>query len=198
MTTTLPDRVVLPLGRAVARIWSPADAQDIVTVAVPGGTVGLNEEEATLWREASAGLSKARLLEQSAVDGPGATYDQLARWGLIVEVPTDGPTLLREAAGLRLLAHSPVGVLPGAGPVVGDPDGEYVVLSPAVHEVYCWSAPAHTLAAAVGWVAAQASEAGVNDLDVILPDRLVQRSLAELLPLVNTGLASLTIVKGQP
>lgn len=187
----LPERIVVPLGRVVGARWSPADAQRVYSIAVPGASIGLTEDEFAIWSAASAGVSRATLVSSSPVEGPVTTYDIVARYGLLAEIATEPAPLLREATALRLLAHTPVGIDPVRGTaVVGDPDGDVRVLSPVVHEVYCWSAATHSLAAAVVLVASRASEAGLNDPEVIRPERLARRVLVEAFPLVRAGLVS--------
>ena len=193
---TLPERVVVPVGRAVSAAWDPSTGERIVTVAVPGAFVGLTEDEHAVWAHAARGLSKEQILDDAPVDAPLTAYDAVSRYGLLAEIPSDGRPALREAAALRLLSHSRNGVHARLGLVVGDPDGVFVQLSPVAQEIYGWCAGTHSLAMAVMLVATTASEAGVNDLDVIYPERLVRRALEEFFPLVQAGLASFGLVEG--
>lgn len=194
--STLPERVVLPLGRVIDARWSPAEDQRVFTIAAPQANIGLSEEEFALWTAAAGGCSRDELIRTSPLDGPATAYDVLTRYGLLIEIGTDPDTLLREAAGFRILAHSPMGIDPARSvPVIGDPSRQFRTLTPVVHEVYSWSGGTHSLAAAVRLVAARASEAGVNDLEAILPERLVRRVLAELLPAVHAGFASFGFVE---
>ncbi|WP_153505657.1 hypothetical protein [Cumulibacter manganitolerans] len=192
----LPDRVVVPLGRATSVVWDPAAAERVVSIAVPGGAIGLTEDEHAIWAHAARGVSKGDLLERAPVDGPRTAYDAVHGYGLLVEIATGGATALREAASLRLLAHARSGVHPRQGLVVGEPAAEFVRLSPVVQEIYGWCAGTHSLAMAVVLVATAASEAGVNDPAVIRPERLVRRAFAELFPLVGAGLASFGPAEG--
>lgn len=194
----LPDRVVVPLGRAVSAEWDPTIGQRVVTVAVPGVFVGLTEEEHAIWSAAATGVSKEQLIREARVDGPGTTYNAVQRYGLLAEIGTEPDLLLREATGLRLLTHSRVGVDPRYGTVVGDPDGPNVRLSPVGMELYARSAGSHSLAAVAVLVATQASDVGVNDPEIIRPQRLARRALAEFFPLVRDGLASFGVVEGNP
>ncbi|MFV0535718.1 MAG: hypothetical protein ACK5MR_19020 [Cumulibacter sp.] len=192
----LPDRVVVPFGRVVQAQWDPAIAERVVTVAVPGLFVGLTEDEYAVWSAAAAGSSAEELMREVRVDGPRTSYDAVRRYGLLAEIATSDDQVLTETAGMRLLAHSRLGVHGRHGLVVGEPDATNVVLSPVGVEIYGRCAGAHSLAAAVALVSSLASETGSNDPEVIYPQRLARRALAEFFPLVREGLASFGYVEG--
>ncbi|WP_106848865.1 hypothetical protein [Blastococcus sp. Marseille-P5729] len=198
MTEALPGSVVVPLGKPVATAWSAVDGDRATVLALPGTTVTVTSQELELWREATSGQERSALLERSRVPGPRATYDSLSDRGLLAELATTRERVLAELASLRLLAHTPITVHERLGVVVGDARGEHYRLRPAVHEVYSLAPAVHTLAAAIYAVAGRASEAGSNDLEVILPQRLAALVLAEFFPLAARGMASLMPAAGSP
>lgn len=191
MTRPLPSQVVVPLGKPVTSSWSAVDGERRTVIAVPQVAWALTPAEFRLWQQARGGHSVDELIERAGAPAPQPSYDALRERGLLIEVSTTPESLLGEASALRLLAHTPMSVHEQLGMVVGDGQGSYYRLLPAVHEVYALAPAVHTLAAAIYAVSGRASEEGSNDLDVILPQRLAALTFGEFFALASRGMASL-------